>query len=738
MKTRNSRITPPSTPGFSSPEEISPANRSPVDSGASSPMPQFSSRSSYDDDAISDSPRGRKPPSRLGKEDKGIVIRDSRGRKGRPIAKTSSASRIDPNDDEISQAGDLSPSCVKASPGSSKEKTRKNSASGMKDAMRFNSLFDRTLIFNDGRLLGGAFAEVVDYLITAPEYYKEEDLAVFIAGYRSVVDVKKMIHALEKALEKIDDDRKEIGTKYTRDREGTVGKLIDLWVDICISQKASAIQPVILDFLNRAAKLLQSWDVPNGVSEKINEISGRAKTSYPRFKVMPASKLRESILTIPFVKASPQSIAESIICLNRKYMDQVYCDEFFHYCRSGIGPRSPNLESLRKLSAQVASLVSTQTFRSTPSSGLKKFITVARKLFKMNDFQGLVAVLRGLEAAPVSRLANDWNKLSSKYIQHYAFLKSFMAEEDDYAIYRSHIDNVKGPCVPYVPLFCDDLLKSFNQLPNDLDGSSKVRNFADLIGTPATPDEEVHFLGQRRPDDTSVNFEKICTIGKSIMGFLHLIDRKYSITEQPDIVEAIRSLPTMTQGQLLDASYKAQPQRSKETSSIDFAAKEERFVKREMKRLRSRSGRSSRKINAAKGRRLSSAGNLEMDFVRDNPLRLSGTISMLLPGRAASPGASPQHSPEVSPGGSPLASPQLSPEMRLSPTMSPVMLGGDIGVGGSIMYDKSGNIYGGEWRELVQYAMVSNVEGKESEDCVGFVLGHGTVHSTKGLLAALQ
>ncbi|KLU80938.1 hypothetical protein MAPG_00034 [Magnaporthiopsis poae ATCC 64411] len=91
---------------------------------------------------------------------------------------------------------------------------------------------------------------------------------------------------------------------------------------------------------------------------------------------------------------------------------------------------------------------------------LEKFVQIAAKLRVLNNYNGLAAVLAGLNSTSIYRLSQTWSLLSLDSEKRFKSLSKLMATEMSHARYRLAWENSPMPKIPYIPLHRRDLVSA--------------------------------------------------------------------------------------------------------------------------------------------------------------------------------------------------------------------------------------------------------------------------------------
>ncbi|XP_078263541.1 ras-specific guanine nucleotide-releasing factor RalGPS2 isoform X1 [Rhinoraja longicauda] len=89
---------------------------------------------------------------------------------------------------------------------------------------------------------------------------------------------------------------------------------------------------------------------------------------------------------------------------------------------------------------------------------LSHYVKTAKKLYESNNLHALMAVVSGLQSAPIFRLTKTWALLSRKDKTTFEKLEYLISKEDNYKRLRDYVNSLKmTPCIPYLGIYLSDL-----------------------------------------------------------------------------------------------------------------------------------------------------------------------------------------------------------------------------------------------------------------------------------------
>jgi len=164
-----------------------------------------------------------------------------------------------------------------------------------------------------------------------------------------------------------------------------------------------------------------------------------------------------------FVDLDPLDVAQQLTAIEFDTFKQIQESELYKLAWKGENRLkvSPNVcklfERFNTVSYWVATEIVMQTMLKDRVNTLKKFIIVAEHLRDMNNFNGVMEIIAGINMWSVTRLKNTWEQLPKPQQDAVEKLNDLMSTQTNYKNYRAAIKNARLPVLPYLGIYLRDL-----------------------------------------------------------------------------------------------------------------------------------------------------------------------------------------------------------------------------------------------------------------------------------------
>ncbi|XP_041695136.1 ras-specific guanine nucleotide-releasing factor RalGPS2 isoform X1 [Coregonus clupeaformis] len=206
-------------------------------------------------------------------------------------------------------------------------------------------------------------------------------------------------------------------------------------------------------------------DLPNGQSS-ITTATASEKSSSSESLSEKGSELKKSFDAVVFdvLKVTPEEYAGQITLMDAPVFKAIQPEELSScgWNKKEKHSSAPNAVSFTRRFNQttfwvVREILHAQTLK-IRAEVLSLYIKTAKKLCDINNLHAVMAVVSGLQSAPIYRLSKTWALLSRKDKATFERLEYLMAKEDNYKRLRDYIRTQSmNSCIPYLGMYLSDL-----------------------------------------------------------------------------------------------------------------------------------------------------------------------------------------------------------------------------------------------------------------------------------------
>ncbi|XP_015248472.1 PREDICTED: ras-specific guanine nucleotide-releasing factor RalGPS2 isoform X2 [Cyprinodon variegatus] len=209
-------------------------------------------------------------------------------------------------------------------------------------------------------------------------------------------------------------------------------------------------------------------DLPNGQSSISNTAATASErsSSSESLSDKTSSELKKSFDAVVFdvLKVTPEEYAGQITLMDAPVFKAIQPEELSScgWNKKEKHSSAPNVVAFTRRFNQtsfwvVREILHAQTLK-IRAEVLSLYIRTAKKLCDMNNLHAVMAVVSGLQSAPIFRLTKTWALLSRKDKSTFDRLDYLMSKEDNYKRLRDFISSQSMvSCIPYLGMYLSDL-----------------------------------------------------------------------------------------------------------------------------------------------------------------------------------------------------------------------------------------------------------------------------------------
>ncbi|KAJ3443945.1 ras guanine nucleotide exchange factor i-related [Anaeramoeba flamelloides] len=303
------------------------------------------------------------------------------------------------------------------------------------------------------------------------------------------------------------------------------------------------------DFNSKVLTELQDFIDNSLNSEKFNKIGStlsliikrkmeqKNKKGHIFYDLPPEPKLPKTIFSpkLNLFDVDPEEIARQITLIEYNIYEKIKPSELLKLAWSSpkLRHRSPNviqmIHRFNLISGWVATAILKRERVKERGKALRWFINIASHCRKLNNFNGLMAILSGLGSSAVHRLKHTFDELPEKFFEELDDLETDLSSEKSFANYRTLIKEINPPCIPYFALYLTDLT----------------------------------FIEDGNPDviEGLINFQKRRLIYDLIFGIQIYQKPPYNFQSIHQILRLLQNLETLDESELYTLSLKVEPRK---------------------------------------------------------------------------------------------------------------------------------------------------------------------------------
>ncbi|KAJ3050654.1 hypothetical protein HK102_012227, partial [Quaeritorhiza haematococci] len=233
---------------------------------------------------------------------------------------------------------------------------------------------------------------------------------------------------------------------------------------------------------------------PNAVPQILNLINKRRQGLLFRKLVLtrsecPAPITPKNLKRIKYVlDIDPLEVARQLTLMESRDYNKIQPVEFLKKAWSERDSNvAINVKQMILMSNQVtgwvAQCILSEKDIKRRSALIKHFILVADRCRALNNFNTLMAILAGLNSAPIHRLKRTWELLSTRAQSILDILRKTMNPTKNFSTYRESLHSVNPPCVPFLGFYLTDLTFIEDGNPNFLKSNARHINFSKRMKT---------------------------------------------------------------------------------------------------------------------------------------------------------------------------------------------------------------------------------------------------------------
>ncbi|KXS18101.1 ras GEF [Gonapodya prolifera JEL478] len=388
----------------------------------------------------------------------------------------------------------------------------------------------------DGQVLGGTFAALVERLTLHDTAVDPTYRDAFLMTFREFSSPQKLLQALKDRFlmepPKVDTSTGQVLTadqqRLWNDKKLEPVRLMVIntfktwleayWLDadnVCVEDMKEFIESKVFDKYDGVRHLLLRF-----IKQKNGHLgaSAASRILLPVLYDTPPPPLAPPKLTdFGLLDLDPLEVARQITIIEMHTFCAIKPSEMLHqnWMRVGAEDRSMNVRSFVQFSNRMSQWVVRSVLDPVDARirarYLKFFIKLGTRLLELSNYNGVMAVRAGLNAAPVTRMKVTWDLLGAKNKSAFERIERATDSTKNFAEYRTTLRSLVPPALPFLGIALSDLTFAYEGNPD--------------------------FRG---PKDNLINFDKYHRVADIING-LRRFQRPFNLRPVPEIAAWIEA-----------------------------------------------------------------------------------------------------------------------------------------------------------------------------------------------------
>jgi hypothetical protein len=176
----------------------------------------------------------------------------------------------------------------------------------------------------------------------------------------------------------------------------------------------------------------------------------------------------------------PKEMARQLTLLEFELLSRVKQWELFgtEWIKKEKETKAPNVTRFTQWFNRTSDWVATELVSQSDSKQrvavLARFIEIAEHCFELQNYNGTIEILAGLQMPSVYNLQDIWGKLSNKHIETVEELMNITTARSNFSAYRALLEKKTPPCVPYLGLYLGDLVSMESREPDKISEGKQI------------------------------------------------------------------------------------------------------------------------------------------------------------------------------------------------------------------------------------------------------------------------
>jgi len=386
----------------------------------------------------------------------------------------------------------------------------------------------------DGKVRAGTVAGLVERL-TAHEHSDTTFNKTFLLTYKSFTDVETLFHLLVarfwiKPPENLSQVELEDWTKHKQHIIRM--RVLNTFKTMIMDEDALGEEDLFI--LDKMKEMISGPEVTHLSAAKVlGTLIERTQKGESRTKTamsldpQPVPIIPKPSKKLKLLEFDPLEVARQLTMIECQLYMKIRPSECLTRSREQRSENHDNIaaiiETTNKIAHWVADTVLSKGDSRKRASIVKQFISVADRCRELKNFSSMIAIVSGLNSPPIRRLKRTWEQINQRFMAMLGTCEMTIDSNKNFSNYRSLLQRITAPCVPFVGLYLTTLTFIQDGAPNNIGtlvNFRKRQKAAEVI-------EEIQ-KWQSKP----FNYVKVDQIHDYIMECLNKFDNRPDVSDE--------------------------------------------------------------------------------------------------------------------------------------------------------------------------------------------------------------
>jgi len=327
---------------------------------------------------------------------------------------------------------------------------------------------------DDNTIKGGTVPRLI-VMLTHEKNLDPDYVVAFLLTYRSFISPTNFLEKLIERFQMLpppfidDDDLKKFQDNMQKPVRLRVFNVVKHWLtnhfyDFELDNTLVKQLIKFLDEVMEPAGMISSSAALRKLLRKQLKGTTRQKQIMLDPAKIPQPLIPVDVKTVTFEEIEPLEIARQMCIIEQELYKSIRPRECLNQAwnhKTLKESAAPNILAMIRRFNRVSAFVTTTIVKceSLPLriKKLDRFISIAKELRGLHNYNAVQEILAGLTTSPVHRLKRTWSGLDQKVVADFEGLSKLMSSEFNYETFRNALHHETPPSIPYLGMYLTDL-----------------------------------------------------------------------------------------------------------------------------------------------------------------------------------------------------------------------------------------------------------------------------------------